>query len=91
MKMVKSFKESAARQFISKPVLQTSETGQNIIKGNVSIKVDKPETKSKRFNAILKPSLYEGLKEHARRLGISTNDLVHQVLEAFIAKESKKR
>jgi predicted HicB family RNase H-like nuclease len=91
--MVKSFKESVAKQFISKPVPQTSESepGQNIIKGKVSINVEKPESKSKRFNAILKPSLYEGLKETAMRLGISTNDLVHQVLAAFIAKEGKKR
>ena len=40
------------------------------------------ETKSKRFNALMQPSLFERIKAAAEEAGLSVNDLIHQTLEA---------
>ncbi|MDR0985050.1 MAG: hypothetical protein LBL53_00975 [Endomicrobium sp.] len=50
------------------------------------IDTHKPETKTKRFNMLLKLSLFNNLKSFANKLGISINDLAHQVLNDFISK-----
>lgn len=52
----------------------------------IRISAEKPETKSKRYNLLLYPSLYMKLKERAEETGISINDLINQVLTAFIEK-----
>lgn len=39
------------------------------------------ETRSKRLQLLIQPSLYEKLKERADREGRSVNDLVHYLLE----------
>lgn len=39
------------------------------------------ETKSRRMQLVLKPSLYERVREHAMAAGISVNEYVHSVLE----------
>lgn len=39
------------------------------------------ETKSKRLNLLIKPSLYDDLKSLARFAGTSVNDLVNCVLQ----------
>ena len=40
------------------------------------------ETKSKRFNALMQPSLFERIRAAAEEAGLSVNDLIHQTLEA---------
>jgi predicted HicB family RNase H-like nuclease len=44
------------------------------------------EIKSKRFNMLIQPSLYDDLKRVATANKTSMNDLVHQVLTDFVAK-----
>jgi predicted HicB family RNase H-like nuclease len=87
--MKKDFTQAAAMQFISKEQkeIKRRRKNENVIKGNYAIKLEKSETKTKRFNMILKPSLYNNLKEIAKQLNISINDLAHQVLADFIEKQ----
>lgn len=42
------------------------------------------ETRSRRLQVLLQPTLYERLKEEADRQGRSVNDLIHGVLENYI-------
>ena len=44
----------------------------------------KPETKSKRFQVLMKPSLYEQMKNRANEVGISVNDFVNQAIEIML-------
>ena len=46
------------------------------------------ETKSKRFQMLIQPSLYSKLKDMAEQKGSSLNDLIHTILEQA-AKKSK--
>lgn len=40
------------------------------------------ETKTKRLQLVLQPSLYKKLKENAKKSGLSVNEYVHRVLKA---------
>jgi len=42
------------------------------------------ETKSRRLQLLVQPSLYEAIKAKAATEGISVNELVHTILEAAI-------
>ncbi len=42
------------------------------------------EVRSKRFNALMQPSLYNNLLKIAGANGVSVNELVHRVLEKFV-------
>jgi hypothetical protein len=41
------------------------------------------ETKSKRLNLLVQPSIYAKIKAAAERRGESVNELIHSLLEAF--------
>lgn len=41
------------------------------------------ETKSKRLNLLVQPSIYTKIKAAAERRGESVNELIHSLLEAF--------
>lgn len=87
----KSFKDNPALQFIStaepeegrqegwEPMPQTSSTG----KPPVGYKVNPlyVETKSRRLQLVLQPSLYERVKAGATAAGLSVNEYVHQILD----------
>lgn len=45
------------------------------------------ETKSRRLQLLVQPSLYEAVKARAKAEGQSVNELVHSILEAFIKGE----
>lgn len=45
------------------------------------------ETKSRRLQLLIKPSIHEAIKERATALGVSTNDLINTILQAYINKE----
>jgi predicted HicB family RNase H-like nuclease len=87
--MKKNFVNVAAMQFISKDQkeIKKPKINDNVIKGNYAINLEKCEAKTKRFNMIFKPSLYNNLKKTTKRLNISINDLVHQILTDFIEKQ----
>ena len=42
------------------------------------------EVRSKRFNALMQPSLYRNLSVLAGQDGVSVNELVHQALEQYV-------
>lgn len=44
------------------------------------------EVRSKRFNALMQPSLYRNLARLAARDGVSVNELMHRILEAYVEK-----
>lgn len=49
------------------------------------------EKKTKRFNALLKPSLFERVKAAAEETGLSVNDLINQTLEAAFPEKAGVR
>jgi len=46
----------------------------------------KPESKSKRLNLLIRPSLYEGLKDKAQAAGQSVNDYLNDLIAKDINK-----
>ena len=46
--------------------------------------VEKPETKSRRIQLLLKPSAYDALKKKATKRGESVNSLINRLVEAYI-------
>ena len=84
----KSFKDNPAYQFISttqpeetmqeEPMPQTSPTG----KPPEGYKLNPlyVETKSRRLQLVLQPSLYERVKAGAAAAGLSVNEYVHRIL-----------
>ncbi len=42
------------------------------------------EVRSKRFNALMQPSLYNNLSKLASLNGVSVNELMHRVLEKYV-------
>lgn len=49
------------------------------------LEIRKPETKSRRLFVVLRPSLYDDVKRIAVENGISVNDTISQMLEAYVA------
>ena len=49
----------------------------------------KPETKSKRLNLLLRPSIYEELKEISHENYTSINNMINEILEQYI-KEKRR-
>lgn len=47
--------------------------------------IRKAEYKSRRFVMALRPSLYDKIKRIAVENGISVNDTIHQMVEAYLA------
>ena len=81
----KSFKNNPALQFVSKPepvfldidaIKRENDTEPT---GTMAF-----ETKSKRVNLLLRPSLHEGLKKKAQSKGTSINNLMNVIIESYI-------
>jgi len=97
----KSFKHEPALQFISSaPDVTESESSENPSDSVSSIKATAPlalkinnhvylETKSKRFNMLIRPTLFEQLQGMAKERNTSVNELIHSILDAFV--ESQPR
>ena len=93
----KSFKADLANpamQFISTPTEETRED----LTPTASRTADAPEdykvnplyieTKSKRLQLLLQPTLLEKLRSRAKAEGRSVNDLVHSILEEALREEN---
>jgi len=60
----------------------------NAINNNVILqKVIKPETRSKRVQILIQPSIYNAIKDVAESSDISINELFNQIAENLIRKE----
>lgn len=47
----------------------------------------KPESKTKRMNILIKPSLYERMKKRADREYVSVNEQINQYIEEMLEKK----
>lgn len=97
MAQKKSFKDNPALQFISMPQTQIEEKyiegekqGADATEESVPMKLNPLyiETKSRRLQLLVQPSLHKKLKQHSTTLGISVNELVHSVLESYLEREA---
>lgn len=86
----KTFKnaENPALQFISTPDVETEEreitadeSGAAPSLRGFTPKLDKPETKSRRLQLLIKPSVYSAVKQIADASGLSVNEIINQILE----------
>ena len=90
MAQKKTFKDNPALQFISSPATNTAEvktapefdTGVPMKRNPLYI-----ETRSKRLNLLIQPSLHSKLKAMAEAQDKSINDLIHTVLENYAESE----
>lgn len=91
----KSFKDNPTLQFISTP--EEPEEQQEVIAPSRS-QVEPPpegykinplyvETKKRRLQLVLRPSLYDKIKSGASRQGISVNEYVHRILDKATQEE----
>jgi len=99
----KSFRDNPALQFMSrvekeetKEVMVTEpkeihEITQDarIIASNFHIVPTVFEAKSKRFNMLIKPSVFENLKKISENNGTSVNDLINKIVEEYISSDTK--
>jgi len=84
--------ESSIANVVLAPSVTPERTAANKTSANdlASMLKSKNETKSKRLNLLIKPSLYAELLEKCDDLGISANEFINISLE-FALKELKKR
>ena len=74
-------KENPALQFIN---VAPQEPSQDQADAEVAIK-RRPESRSRRVQLLMKPSVHAQLMARAEDCGTSLNDLVNTVLEAYIS------
>lgn len=88
----KTFKnaENPALQFISTPDVEAEERESTPIESGAvevpslrgfTLKLEKPEIKSRRVQLLIKPSVYSAVKRIADTAGLSVNEIVNQILE----------
>lgn len=84
----KSFKDNPALQFISaaaeaEPEEREPAQAQTTEKPPAGYKVNPLyiETKTRRLQLVLQPSLYDRVKAGAKASGLSVNEYVHQILD----------
>lgn len=90
----KTFKGNPALNFIT-PTIGLEQPEENVIVSGHNSPPMKPnpmyiETRSKRLNLLMQPSLHAKIKTLANKQGISTNELIHKVLEDYAERESNK-
>lgn len=94
MAQKKSFKDNPALQFIS----AAADLGPEASEQPAPISAEKPpagykvnplyvETKTRRLQLVLQPSLFERVKAQAKASGLSVNEYVHQVLDKATREE----
>ena len=71
------------KSFIDNPALQFISAAETETKPPEGYKVNPlyVETKSRRLQLVLQPSLYERVKAGAAAAGLSVNEYVHQILD----------
>lgn len=85
----KSFKDNPALQFISSTEAEEPTTAESSERPPKGYKLNPMyvETKSRRLQLILQPSLYNRVKEQAKAMGLSVNEYCHQILDEATRKE----
>lgn len=89
----KSFKEGMAAAFMSAPAV-AAERPTEEPKGDTLFPLPgepiRRELRSRRFQALLKPSTFDALKGRAGMLGLSANDLLNRILEREFGTEESR-
>ena len=89
----KTFKDNPALQFISTADEETEEREQTVeavpAKAPEGYKLNPlyVETKSRRLQLVLQPSLYDRVKARAKASGLSVNEYCHQILDEATREE----
>lgn len=91
----KSFKDNPALQFIStaeeeeQEVAQTQEAPTTAAKAPEGYKLNPlyVETKTRRLQLVLQPSLFDRVKKGAKKSGLSVNEYVHRILDEATREE----
>lgn len=89
----KTFKDNPALQFISTADEETEEREQTTeavpAKAPEGYKLNPlyVETKSRRLQLVLQPSLYDRVKARAKASGLSVNEYCHQILDEATREE----
>lgn len=89
----KSFKDNPALQFISAPAEEAATPAfQPEQPAGVPMKPNPLyiETRSKRLNLLVQPSLHSKIKDIAKVKDVSINELIHKALEEYVNKEELK-
>ena len=92
----KSFKGNPALQFMSSrpepsEVMDGVAGDGEVISSNDSVNfMYQTETKSKRFNMLLRPSLFVDLQRCAKERNLSVNEYIHGILEASVANNRER-
>lgn len=79
MTQKKSFLTDPATAFLPKSGEPKEATAPRVLP-NIHVK----EKKSARLNLVIAPSVKQRITEEATRIGISTNDLISQLIENFL-------
>jgi len=84
----KSFKNNPALQFVSS---RADVAEEKLVEGAASVNNQMPniinftpETKSKRFNMLLRPSVFGLLQKSAKEKNISVNELINSLIDIYI-------
>ena len=92
----KSFRDNPALQFMSRA--EEVNTGAREVcreerpmevKDNFRVVPVAFEAKSKRFNMLIRPSVFANLKEMSENRGTSVNDLINTIVENYLENNSK--
>ena len=101
----KSFKDNPALQFMSRSevkeikdtdkktdivLISDEDSGSGNFAENFVYTPVIFEAKSKRFNMLIRPSVFAHLKKKAEFKGTSVNDLIHTIIEIYIENDNKK-
>lgn len=83
----KSFKDNPALQFITSQPAEEVQPSPSTTEQNTGVPM-KPnpiyiETRSKRLNLLVQPSLHTKLKNMAKAQDVSINELIHKALEEY--------
>ena len=92
----KNFKQSPALQFVSRAnVANEEEKGAETAEGAEDVPLDdydysyragalQTETKSKRFNLLIRPSAFVALQKMAKNRGLSANELINKIIAEYL-------
>lgn len=88
------FGEDVVSGFLSTPVETEKQEGLNFHKDTIppgwKINHEIVESKSKRVQLLMQPTLHSKIKKSAQKKGLSVNDYIHRVLLAHIEEMEKK-
>lgn len=74
-------RQSVVKSIISEPI--EPELTESKIKVSDFVTIKEKETRSKRISALIRPSVYLKVQNKCKKMGLSVNDVINQLLEQF--------